>query len=65
MDLSQGVPDLKNSNLSKNYQSVGLDVSTNFHVMRFSQGFELGIRILYKPQMNQYEFYPLVLDLGF
>ena len=65
MDLSQGVPDLNNLNVYKSYESVGLDVSSNFHVLRFSQGFELGIRFLYKPRLNQYEFYPLVLDLGF
>jgi hypothetical protein len=65
MDVSRGVPDLNNSNLYKSYESVGLDVSSNFHVLRFSQGFDLGIRLLYKPRLNQYEFYPLVLDLGF
>ncbi len=65
MDLSQGIPDFKKSELYKSYESVGLDVSSNFHVLRFSQGFELGIRLLYKPRLNQYEFYPLVLDLGF
>ena len=65
MDLSRGTPNLNNLNLYKSYESVGLDVSSNFHVLRFSQGFELGIRLLYKPRLNQYEFYPLVLDLGF
>jgi hypothetical protein len=65
MDLSKGVPDLNKLNVYKSYESVGLDVSSNFHVLRFSQGFELGIRFLYKPRLNQYEFYPLVLDLGF
>jgi hypothetical protein len=65
MDLSRGTPNLNNLNLYKSYESVGLDVSSNFHVLRFSQGFELGIRFLYKPRLNQYEFYPLVLDLGF
>lgn len=64
-DFSKGIRDLNNSNLYKSYESVGLDVSSNFHVLRFSQGFELGIRLLYKPRLNQYEFYPLVLDLGF
>jgi hypothetical protein len=70
MDLSKGVPDLNKLNVYKlnvykSYESVGLDVSSNFHVLRFSQGFELGVRFLYKPRLNQYEFYPLVLDLGF
>jgi len=65
MDLSKGIPDLNKLNFYKSYESVGLDVSSNFHVLRFSQGFELGIRFLYKPRLNQYEFYPLVLDLGF
>lgn len=65
VDLSRGVPNLNNLNLYKSYESIGLDVSSNFHVLRFSQGFELGIRLLYKPRLNQYEFYPLVLDLGF
>jgi len=65
MDVSRGIPDLNNSNLYKSYESVGLDVSSNFHVLRFSQSFDLGVRLLYKPRLNQYEFYPLVLDLGF
>jgi hypothetical protein len=65
MDISKGVPNLNNSNLYKTYESIGIDLSSNFHVLRFSQGFELGIRLLYKPRENQYEFYPLVLDLGF
>ena len=65
MDLSRGTPNLNNLNLYKSYESVGLDISSNFHVLRFSQGFELGISFLYKPRLNQYEFYPLVLDLGF
>lgn len=65
MDISRGTPNLTNENLNKSYESVGLDLSSNFHVLRFSQGFELGIRFLYKPKLNQYEFYPLVLDLGF
>jgi hypothetical protein len=65
MDISRGTQNLNKENLYKSYESVGLDVSSNFHVLRFSQGFELGIRFLYKPKINQYEFYPLVLDLGF
>ena len=65
VDVSQGISDIKISESYKSYESVGLDVSSNFHVLRFSQGFELGIRLLFKPRLNQYEFYPLVLDLGF
>jgi hypothetical protein len=65
VDVSQGIPDLNKSESYKSYESMGLDLSSNFHVLRFSQGFELGIRLLFKPRLNQYEFYPLVLDLGF
>lgn len=65
VDYGIGIADQNKSNKAKTYESLGFDFSSNFHVLRFSQGFELGVRILFKPQTNQYEFYPLVLDLGF
>jgi hypothetical protein len=65
VDVGKGVPNATKLDVYKFYESIGLDISSNFHVLRFSQGFELGVRFLFKPQLNQFEIYPLVLDLGF
>jgi hypothetical protein len=50
---------------NQNFQSVGFDFSTQFHVLRFSQSFELGVRGVYKPSTGTMEWFPLVLDIGF
>jgi len=50
---------------SQDFQSVGFDFSSQFHVMRFSQSFELGLRGVYKSLTGAMEWYPLVLDIGF
>lgn len=65
LDLGKGIQDPSKANSNKTYTALGFDFSSNFHLLRFSKGFELGLRLLFKPQTNQYEFYPLVLDIGF
>jgi hypothetical protein len=50
---------------SQDFQSYGFDFSSQFHVMRFSQSFELGVRGVYKSLTGTMEWYPLVLDIGF
>ena len=50
---------------SQNFQSLGFDLTSQFHVLRFSQSFELGVRGVYKPLTGSMEWYPLVLDIGF
>ena len=50
---------------NQNFQSFGFDFSTQFHVLRFSQSFELGVRGVYKPSTGTMEWFPLVLDIGF
>ena len=50
---------------SQDFQSFGFDFSSQFHVMRFSQSFELGVRGVYKSLTGSMEWHPLVLDIGF
>ncbi|MHA8102154.1 hypothetical protein PQG46_09975 [Aquirufa nivalisilvae] len=64
-DASQGENILKDGNTSTTFQSFGVDLSSQFHLMRFSQTFEIGVRCLYKSQTKQIEWYPLVIDIGF
>jgi hypothetical protein len=51
--------------LTGNYTSLGIDLTTQFHFMRFNQQFEAGIRAIYLPDKGQYLIQPLVLDIGF
>ncbi|NBB28858.1 hypothetical protein [Cellulophaga sp. BC115SP] len=48
-----------------NFKSFGLDISGDFHWMRFSQSFEAGIRFVYLQNLNQFLIQPVVLDIGF
>lgn len=48
-----------------NFKSFGLDISGDFHWMRFSQSFEAGVRFVYLQNLNQFLIQPLVLDIGF
>lgn len=64
-DASQGENILKDGTTSTTFQSFGVDLSSQFHLMRFSQTFEIGVRCLYKSQTKQIEWYPLVIDIGF
>lgn len=48
-----------------NFTSLGIDLTTQFHFMRFSQQFEAGVRAIYLPDKGQFLIQPLVLDVGF
>ena len=48
-----------------NFTSIGIDLITQFHFMRFNQQFEAGVRAIYLPDKGQYLIQPLVLDIGF
>ena len=50
---------------TKRYNSFGLDLSSQFHLLRFSQQFEVGIRVIYLTDKGQFIVQPLVLDIGF
>lgn len=50
---------------TKNYNSFGIDLTAQFHFMRFSQQFEAGVRALYLTDRGQFLLQPLVLDIGF
>lgn len=50
---------------TKRYNSFGLDLISQFHLMRFSQQFEVGIRVIYLTDKGQFIVQPLVLDIGF
>jgi hypothetical protein len=49
----------------QNFHSFGVDLSAQFHALRFSDGFELGIRAMYVSERNSWVFVPLVIDIGF
>jgi hypothetical protein len=50
---------------SQSFHSFGVDLSAQFHALRFSQGFELGVRALYLSETKAWAFVPLVIDIGF
>lgn len=50
---------------SKNYTSFGIDLTAQFHFLRFSQQFEAGIRAIYLNDKGQVLLQPLILDIGF
>jgi hypothetical protein len=50
---------------AKNYFSVGIDLTAQFHFMRFTTQLEAGARMIYLPYENRAIFEPLVLDIGF
>jgi hypothetical protein len=51
--------------LTGNFTSLGIDLTTQFHFMRFNQQFEAGVRAIYLPDKGTYLIQPLVLDIGF
>ncbi len=55
---------LKGSNTG-NFTSLGLDLTTQFHFMRFSQQLEAGVRAYYLPEKGQFMIQPLILEIGF
>lgn len=50
---------------SQSFHSFGVDLSAQFHALRFSQGFELGVRAIYLSETKVWAFVPLVIDIGF
>lgn len=64
-DASQGENIVKDGTNTATFQSFGVDLSSQFHLLRFAQTFEIGVRCLYKSQTRQIEWYPLVIDIGF
>ncbi len=50
---------------SKTYNSFGIDLTAQFHFMRFSQQFEAGVRAIYLNDKGQFLIQPLILDIGF
>ena len=51
--------------LTGNFTSIGIDLTTQFHFMRFNQQFEAGVKAIYLPDKGQFLIQPLVLDIGF
>lgn len=49
----------------QSFQSFGVDLSAQFHALRFSEGFELGVRAMYLSASKSWAFVPLVIDIGF
>ncbi len=47
------------------YQSIGADLTTEFHFMRLPVPLEMGVRGIYKPQTNETVFQFLVIEVGF
>jgi hypothetical protein len=50
---------------TQSFQSFGVDLSFQFHALRFSQDFELGMRSMYLSASKSFVFVPLVIDIGF
>ncbi len=64
-DGGRGLVKQKSQQVTRDFQSIGVDLSFQVHLMRFSQEFELGVRGVYLPQSKEFAWYPLVLDIGF
>lgn len=64
-DGGRGRVSQKSQTLTRDYRSIGVDLSFQLHLMRFSQEFEVGVRSVYLPQTKEFAWYPLVLDIGF
>ena len=55
-----------NSEPSKqSFHTLGVDLSAQFHALRFSEEFELGVRAMYLSESKAWVFVPLVIDIGF
>lgn len=50
---------------TKTYNTLGIDLTAQFHIMRFSQQFEVGFRSLYLIDRGEFLIQPLILDIGF
>ena len=67
-DFGQGTFLDENGNTRKiGYNSVGIDVSTIFNVMRMNIPIEMGMRFAYTPNdsQQQYKITPLIIDIPF
>lgn len=51
--------------VTRAYQSVGLDLSVDFNFLRLRQRFDLGVRTIYLVNEARFDFQPLVVDIGF
>jgi hypothetical protein len=50
---------------TRQYQSVGVDLTTEFCFMRLPVPLEMGMRTLYFPDTNKWDFQFLVIEVGF
>lgn len=65
-DFAQGQSTIADGRTgTRNYQSFGFDLTSQFHFMRLSQQLEIGVRGIYKASEQQFIFQPLVIDIGF
>lgn len=60
-----GIGNDKLAKSPQHFHSFGVDLSAEFHALRFSEGFELGVRTMYVSESNSWVFVPLVIDIGF
>ena len=50
---------------TQSFHSFGVDLSAQFHALRFSEEFEMGVRAMYLSASKSWVFVPLVIDIGF
>ncbi len=50
---------------TRQYQSIGVDLTTEFHFMRLPVPLEMGIRTIYLPDTNEWVPQFLVIEVGF
>ena len=62
-DLGMGKDNLDRK--AQSFHAFGVDLLAQFHALRFSQGFELGVRALYVAESKSWAIVPLVIDIGF
>jgi hypothetical protein len=62
-DLGMGKDNSEST--TQSFHSFGVDLSAQFHALRFSQEFELGVRTMYLSASKSWVFVPLVIDIGF
>ncbi|MHA8079947.1 hypothetical protein VR610_02220 [Aquirufa regiilacus] len=62
-DLGMGKDNLDRK--AQSFHAFGVDLLAQFHSLRFSQGFELGVRALYVAESKSWAIVPLVIDIGF
>lgn len=50
---------------ANHYRTLGFDLTAEFHFMRLPIPLELGIRSMYLPLINKWEFQSVVIEVGF